>query len=100
MHYIQLQVLNEQTKILFHTRSILVPEETRQIQGGKSPSRTINHLDHDATSTSLLLLEAVNKGAVNFLSSFESSLSICAWLRTSEARPWCLPCSITEALSL
>ena len=98
MQYIQLQVLSEQTKILFRTALILVPEEARQIQGGKSPSRTVKHFDHDATSTSLSLLEAVNKGTVNFLSSFDSSLSTCAWL-LSEARPWCLPCSITEALS-
>lgn len=44
MQYIQLQVFNEQMKIPSHTASMLVPEENRQMKGGKSPSRLLNFL--------------------------------------------------------
>lgn len=44
MQYIQLRALNEKIKIVFHTASMLVPGETRQTEGGKSPSRLLNFL--------------------------------------------------------
>lgn len=43
--------------------------------GRKESIQAVKHFGHGATSTSLSLLEAVNKGTWNLLSSFDSFLS-------------------------
>lgn len=83
------------------TASILVTEETQQIQvslEGKVHQGVISILIM-MQPPPVSLLEVVDNDTVIFLSSFDSSLSTCAWL-LSEAWLWYLPCSITEAADL
>lgn len=57
----------------FHTTSVLVPEETWQIQGGRSPSRNEISILIVVQPLPVSLLEFVDNGAVICLSSFDSS---------------------------
>lgn len=57
----------------FHTTLVLVPEETWQIQGERSPSRSETSILIVVQPPLVSLLEFVDNGTVIFLSSFDSS---------------------------